>query len=229
MDSKQQMKSSHKFLFVLFLVSLSQLSFSQIKDTGHDTLFSYLRTKKNGTEHDNKRSIDNILLLCDDSIGFSHIPKILGDCYYSKVNDNMKRMIKSMTLYRERPQSQSGIYSDQRSHTWLYIYTKSPKSGYLYVNNVVSNRLAETPSVCDSVRYFINGLEIVDCKLVRYFLKIKKKDIKNVLVNYQDGVWLVDVKLVKNKGMRQALSAERKRTGRSKSRRCNVQVEHGDK
>ncbi len=227
MDLKQHMKSSHRFLFVLFMVSLSQLSFSQTKDTGHDTLFSYLRTQKNGTEHDNKRSIDNILLLCDDSIGFTHIPKILGDCYYSKVNDNMKRMIKSMTLYKET--SHPGISSDQRSHTWLYIYTKSPKSGYLYVNNVVSNKLAEMPSVCDSVKYFINGLEIVDCKSVRYFIKIKKKDIKNILVNNQDGVWLVDVKLVRNKGMGQALSAERKRTGRGKDRRCIVQVEHGDK
>ena len=172
MKSKLKMKIDHKFLLLLLVILFPQLSSPQKTTIGELCSDNYRY----------KRRVDNILLVGADSIGFSHIPKVLNDCYYSKFDGDMKHLIKGITIEK----SLRLPYS-------MYIYTKSPKSGYLYVNSVVSNKLTEMVSVCDSVRYFINGSEIIDCKTARDFLRLKKKDVKEISVNLQDGIWLVDV------------------------------------
>jgi len=170
--AKQKMKIDHKILLILLVILYPQLLFSQ-KNTIEGLCSDDYRYR---------RSVDNILMVNVDSIGFSHIPKILNDCYYSKFDGDMKHLIKGITIEKSLHLPNS-----------MYIYTKSPRSGYLYVNSVVSNKLTEMVSVCDSVRYFINGTEIMDCKTARIFLKLKKKDVKEISVNLQDGIWLVGV------------------------------------
>ena len=156
------------------------------------TLFSQLMSQTATADHTKKRlSVDNMQLLLHDSVGFSHVPRILGDCYYSKTCGEVVQdlsgingeVVKDITIEN---------YGLQYIPLAL-IYTKSAKSGYLYVNSVISDSLKETGSVCDSVRYFVNDIEIANCKSVVKFLKMRRKSVKKVTLSNQEDFLRVDV------------------------------------
>lgn len=153
-----------------FLIFIVQIFFFQLSST-QEYNGLYCANK-------NKHSIDNIILLCNDSVGLAHLPRVLSDCYYSR--HTLHYLIKD-------------VYVENQPPFLMHINTKYAKSGYLFVNDKVSHKLMTNNLMCDSIKYYMNNVEINNCKSADRFLKLKMKCIKDVYIKEFEDFIRVDV------------------------------------